>query len=405
MIAIVGAGPIGIETALRARAAGHEVKVYETGRVGEHFRLYGSVRLFTPFRMNSTELGRERLRAAGVELPDGEAILTGDDLRLKYLLPLSRLPELDGVILEGSRVSAIAREGFSKSQSGGSSSRGKRPFLLRVEDRLDRADVVIDASGVYATPNATGPGGLPAFGEESLGDRLESRLTDFSRYAGKRILLLGDGRSAANALAELDALVPGTRVTWIHRERGGRVFSPIPAAELEQLPVLRELDERVGRIARDASWIERYPGATVASYRVLPSGGVEVMLDDPRKGVCRVEVDRVLALVGYRPDLSLFRELQVHLCYTSEGPMALASAILAAQAKDPTAQGCLGQAPHGPDSLKSPEPDFYVLGAKSYGRNPNFLLTVGHQQIEDVMTLIGRCPQPPARSASPAPGR
>src|SRR6185503_13996516 len=100
-----------------------------------------------------------------------------------------------------------------------------------------------------------------------------------------------------------DTLVPGARVTWIHRERGDSTFSPIPAAELEQLPVLRELDERVSRIARDASWIERHPGATVASYRVLPSGGVEVTLDDPRKGACRVEVDRVLALVGYRPDL------------------------------------------------------------------------------------------------------
>jgi thioredoxin reductase len=405
MIAIVGAGPIGIEMALRARAAGHEVKVYEAGRIGEHFRRYGTVRLFTPFRMNSTALGRERLRAAGVELPDGEAILTGDEFRLKYLLPLSKLPDLDGSILEGSRVSAIAREGFSKSQSGGSSPRAERPFLLQVEGATHRADVVIDASGVYATPNATGPGGLPAFGEESLGDLLECRLPDFTRYAGKRILLIGDGRSAANALAELDTLAQGTRVTWIHRERGGSAFSPIPAAELEQLPVLRELDERVGRIARGASWIERRPGATVESYRVLPSGGVEVTLNDPRKGTSRVEVDRVLALVGYRPDLSLFRELQIHLCYTSEGPMALAAAILAAQAKDPTAQGCLGQAPHGPDSLKSPEPDFYVLGAKSYGRNPNFLLTVGHQQIEDVMTLIGRCPRPPVRSASPAHGR
>ena len=70
--------------------------------------------------------------------------------------------------------------------------------------------------------------------------------------------------------------------------------------------------------------------------------------------------------------------------------MALATAILGAQTKDPdSTQGCLGQVAHGPETLKSPEPDFYVLGAKSYGRNPNFLLTVGHQQVEDVMGLIG----------------
>jgi hypothetical protein len=102
----------------------------------------------------------------------------------------------------------------------------------------------------------------------------------------------------------------------------------------------------------------------------------------------------VLALIGYRPDLSIFRELQIHLCYSSEGPMALAAAILAAQMKDPhSTQGCLGQVAHGPGTLKSPEPDFYILGAKSYGRNPNFLLTLGHRQIEDVMGLLG-VPEP-----------
>src|SRR3989441_6538113 len=66
-IAIVGAGPIGLEAALRARHAGHEVTVFESASVGDHFRLYGPVPLFTPFHMNSTALGRERLRAGRSE--------------------------------------------------------------------------------------------------------------------------------------------------------------------------------------------------------------------------------------------------------------------------------------------------------------------------------------------------
>lgn len=70
--------------------------------------------------------------------------------------------------------------------------------------------------------------------------------------------------------------------------------------------------------------------------------------------------------------------------------MALSAAILTARMKNPgAADGCLGQSAHGPETLKSPEPDFYVLGAKSYGRNPNFLLSLGHQQIADAFTLIG----------------
>jgi len=183
-------------------------------------------------------------------------------------------------------------------------------------------------------------------------------------------------------------------VEWVHRDRGEGMFAPVPQAELESLPVLRELDLSANRIAREAGWIRRHPGATLTSYRVLASGAIEATLADSRLEEQRIEVDRVLALVGYRPDLSLFRELKIHLCYASEGPMALAAAILASQTKDPaTAQGCLGQVSHGPESMKSPEPDFYLLGSKSYGRNPNFLLSLGHQQIADIFTLIGAAEQ------------
>jgi len=333
-------------------------------------------------------------------LPGDEETVTAAELRERYLLPLSKVQELNGVVRENARIGAIAREGLSKGQSR---AREARRFLLRVEGaaRLERADVVIDASGVYATPNATGPGGLAALGEESLGERLEGHLPDLpgearARYAGKRILLVGDGRSAANVIADLDTLIraggdgSGTRVEWIHRARGEGPLAPVPAAELERLPVLRELLDRTAGIAREAPWIRRHGGATIVAYRSLPSGAIEATLEDARGAERRIEVDRVLALVGYRPDLSLFRELQIHLCYASEGPMALAAAILAAESKDPAAaQGCLGQVPHGPETLKTPEPGFYILGAKSYGRRPMFLLTLAHRQIEDVMGLIG----------------
>ena len=42
----------------------------------------------------------------------------------------------------------------------------------------------------------------------------------------------------------------------------------------------------------------------------------------------------------------------------------------------------------GPDSLKHPEPNFFVLGVKSFGRNPNFLLKVGFEQVRDVFTIV-----------------
>ena len=100
-------------------------------------------------------------------------------------------------------------------------------------------------------------------------------------------------------------------------------------------------------------------------------------------------------------------ELQVHHCYASEAPMKLATAILAASlekgAGGAGSGDCLSQTAHGPDSLRNPEPDFYVVGAKSYGRGSDFLLTLGHQQIPDVLGLIES--EIRDRTAAPSPAR
>src|SRR5437660_3894700 len=63
-LAILGAGPIGVEAALYARSLNLPVTLYERGRIGEHLRRWGHVRLFSPFGMNVTPLGRSALLAA-----------------------------------------------------------------------------------------------------------------------------------------------------------------------------------------------------------------------------------------------------------------------------------------------------------------------------------------------------
>ena len=42
----------------------------------------------------------------------------------------------------------------------------------------------------------------------------------------------------------------------------------------------------------------------------------------------------------------------------------------------------------GPELLRSPEPRFFVVGAKSYGRRTDFLLQAGHAQADDLITLL-----------------
>ena len=299
----------------------------------------------------------------------------------------------------------VGREGSSKTRAmdvTGASSRESTPFLLRIEDShgavcFDRADRVIDASGVYSNPNATGPGGLPAAGERDVGDQIDRHLPEgraelAARYAGRRVLLIGDGHSAATALCMLEDLArdgrSAARVEWILRDR--RTQSPFVEVPDDPLPARSGLARSANRIAASAPWLTRRPGCVVTSYERTKDGSVRVTSADASGQVVAFEVERVLALVGYRPDLGITRELQIHHCYASEGPMKLASAISSASLASPGSAGdCLSQVAHGPESLRNPEPGFFILGAKSYGRNPAFLLSVGHQQIQDALTLIG----------------
>ena len=101
------------------------------------------------------------------------------------------------------------------------------------------------------------------------------------------------------------------------------------------------------------------------------------------------EVDRVLANIGYTPDTDLYRELQVHECYASRGPMSLAASLLSAGVGG---GDCLAQPTPGPDTLKNPEPRFFILGAKSYGRNSAFLLRIGHAQVRGAYSLLHEDP-------------
>src|SRR5262249_48930957 len=149
--------------------------------------------------------------------------------------------------------------------------------------------------------------------------------------------------------------------------------NPFPLYPGDPLPERARLAKACNRIAAeppDSTTV--FPGVVVkAVSRVERRFRVE--LRSPAGGeMAPLTVDRVLALVGYRPDLSLYRELHVHQCYASEGPMNLAAALLG---KGSAAGGdCLARSSFGPDSLRNPEPGFFILGHKSYGRRSDFLL-------------------------------
>ncbi len=397
-IAILGAGPIGLEAALAAVEHNHAFKIYEAApEVGANMRDWGHVRLFTPWSLDISPRMRRRLERAGRKLPgiDDETCPTGADLVDTVLAPLAELPEIAPHVATGLRVKRVGRQGLLKHEEIGSERRRSRPFRLLVEDesgeeRLEHAEIVLDCTGSWGHPNALGDGGIEAPGEAAASATIVRRLPDLvrdeSRWAGKTILLVGAGHSAQTAAVDLDWLAgrfPDTEVIWALR-------SDAPSWHIDPedpLPERARLTATAQKIAERGSRVRTVLGVVVESV-ARADGRCRVSLRHRNGELSSVVVDRILSLTGFVGDHTLYRQLQVHECYATSGPMKLAAALLGSSSQD-----CLAQESHGADSLVNPEPNFFILGSKSYGRNNTFLMRTGWQQVDEVFSMLsGRTP-------------
>lgn len=395
-ITIIGAGPIGLETAIYARTAGYAVSVFEQQTVAANVKDWGHVRLFSPFKMNHSALGVELLKKQRPDwvAPAPDALLTGRQFADVYLQPLSELSQIRDHIHTETRVVSIARENVLKGEYIGRPERTQQPFRILTEgvdgrEQVHHADIVIDTSGVYDNPNWLGTGGIPALGERACKSLIDYKLMDVygrhrAKFANKKTLLVGSGYSAATSVVDFENLIreePQTSLLWVVR---GTADTPIPALVDDPLEGRADLTRRANALAAGASRGIAFRNACAVESieRNANDSGFVVTLK--RRGeVETVEVDHILANVGYAPDNSIYRELQVHECYASCGPMKLAATLLADTSGD-----CLAQESPGAETLKNPEPDFYIIGSKSYGRNSTFLLRTGLQQIVQTFSLI-----------------
>ena len=390
-VAILGAGPIGVEAALAAAARGFEVELFERGQVGQHVLQWGHVRFFSPWSLNASPLGLERLAKRGCPSPAPDHFPTGLEFVRDYLAPLAADPWLQGRVHTQTSVLGIARAGALKGHHIARPERASSPFVLLVrqgdQERYVEADLVLDATGAYGQPNPLGLGGLAALGEADVSEHIERYIPDAlgqqrPLYEGKRTLVIGAGYSAITSLElllTLQAQAPGTELTWLVQGHE----PPYEVLEDDPLPQRRHLAQLGnGAFIGQRDGVRVLGGARVESLRRSPQGDLEVtLLAAGQRQTLRV--DRVIANVGYRPDVELYRELQVHQCYASEGPMKLAAALLSASAGG--GGDCLAQTSQGVDALKSPEPHFYIIGAKSYGRGSAFLLKIGLAQIAEIL--------------------
>lgn len=392
-IAILGAGPVGLEAALYAASLNFPFRVYERGKPGDNLRRWGHVKLFTPFGMNTTPLGRAALRAERRKLSADLDLLSGRDHLVTYLEPLAKCQALAGKVETDTAVLSVGRKGYLKEESPADNRRAAQPFRLLLrgdkgQERVEEADVVLDCTGTYGNGRHLGDGGIPAVGELAARPNIACGLEDVlgekaAHYADRTTLVVGAGFTAATTvvlLAELAKKHPSTWIVWLARSAGTQ-----PIKRVMNDP-LRERDLLAGKAnmlaTRGEGHVEFHGGAAIDA---VEQQGKEGFVVTARVGGAAKSwsVDRVIANVGYEPDPRLYRELRIHECYASLGPMKLAAALAKHTGGDGLTVGS-----QGASTLQNPEPNFYILGMKSYGRASNFLLRTGFEQVREAFTLL-----------------
>ncbi len=389
-VAVIGAGPVGLAAAAELAGRGIPFIVLELGaEPAAAVREWAHVTFFSPWRFNVAGAARRLLEPTGwrIESDQLDRDPTGAELIERYLAPLARHPAIAPQLRFGLRVRSVARLGMDRVPSKG---REGRPFELTVAgpdgaDSRILARAVIDASGTWRTPNPAGASGVPAMGEIACANRIRAGIPDVAgaeraRYAGKRILVIGSGHSAMDSilgLARLKSTAPGTVILWAMRNAPTqKTFGGGPE---DQLSSRGALGERA-KLAVERAGIE-----IIAPFRVRAfnrtTDGIAVT-GETAAGERQVAAGEVIVATGFRPDFSGLSEIRLDLHPWLECPRALGPLI------DPNEHSCGDVPPHGIDELAHPEPGFVIVGMKSYGRAPTFLMATGYEQVRSVVAAL-----------------
>jgi thioredoxin reductase len=381
-VVVVGAGPVGLAAAAQLRERGLRPLVLERGeRAGAAVAEWNHVRLFSPWSELVDPAAARLLEPTGWTRPDADSYPTGLEWAERYLRPLAAV--LGDQVRFGAEVVGVARRGRDRIVDSG---RDGEPFSVHIrtaegaEERV-LAQAVIDASGTWSTPNPLGGEGLPAIGERAATDRISYRVPDLGvdkpRYAGKHVVVAGSGHSALTALAALAGLgEAGTRISWVLR-RGG-IGNTFGGGEADQLPARGALGLRA-KEAVDAGLVTVVTGFRTEAVERAEDGRLALVSADG----ARIEaVDEVIALTGFRPELSWLSEIRLELDPTLQAPVALAPLV------DPNVHSCGTVYPHGVKELSHPEQNFYLAGMKSYGRAPTFLAQTGYEQVRSIAAAL-----------------
>lgn len=372
-VVVVGAGPQGLAAAAHLLERGLEPLVLERGRgAGAAVSEWSHVRLFSEWPELIDGASRRLLERGGWSAPRG-GYPTGGEWVADYLSPLG--DALGERLKTSVTVTGIARVGRDKVIDAG---RADQPFVVRAigadgAELQFRARAVLDASGTWSNPGPAGASGLPALGESAAADLISYRIpASVSHLAAKHVVVIGSGHSAAHAVIRLASLVQragSTRVEWAIRRSAPAGLSSAD----DQLPARGALGGRAEEAVAGAH-VTEVTGFRAAEFR--RTGEQLSIISEDGQQIDRV--DHVIVLTGFRPDLSIVREVRSATDPRLEAVSRLASEI------DPNVHSCGTVRATGALELAQPEPGFYIVGAKSYGRAPTFLALTGYEQVRSV---------------------
>ncbi|MDM5219346.1 NAD(P)-binding domain-containing protein [Peribacillus sp. NJ11] len=386
-VAIIGGGPVGLAAAAHLLKKGEKFIVLEAGdSVGSSMLEWGHVRMFSPWQYNIDKAAKELLENAGWTSPNEEALPTGRELVEEYLLPLSNLPEIKEQIILQAKVVGVAKKAHDKLKTG---KRDTVPFQLYVEVNGDtkviEAKAVIDSSGTWTNPNPILSNGIWTNAERQLHNQIHYGIPNVeqleNRYQNKTTVVIGSGHSAINALLDLATLqqkFTDTKIYWVLRKK--QINEVYGGQENDSLAARGELGIRIQQIVESGRIDILTPfhinGVYPTNAKITVVG--ELNGEETTIG----EIDEIVVSTGFRPDTSFLNEIRINLDSAVESIDELAPLI------DPNIHSCGTVRPHGEQELRHPEKNFYIVGMKSYGRAPTFLLATGYEQVRSVVAYL-----------------
>jgi len=385
-IVIIGAGPIGLAAAAHLVEQKQAFILLEAGReIAHNIRTWGHVTLFSPWRYNINKAAKALLDASGWEEPNLDILPTGHELIDLYLKPLSELVQIKPHIQLNTKVVGISRQLNDKMKT---KNRVVQSFTIYIEQENDihmiEARAVIDATGTWGNPNPANSTGVWLQNEKALANYIEYGIPDINtnakRYANKKIAVIGGGHSAINtllALAELQEENPATKLVWIMRKKS--LEEAYGGEEKDALAARGALGVRIHELV-DTGNVEVITPFYISQVKKDENIHIVGTINEEQKVLTGFE--ELIVNAGNRPDLSINSELRLSIDSATESVHALAPLI------DPNVHSCGTVRAHGEEVLRQPEKDFYIVGAKSYGRAPTFLMATGFEQVRSITAYL-----------------